>query len=822
MTQRKPTKQYRPPSSRPAARAGGVSRVTSPAVLTPDVVLAGALALLVGLACAFRGLYFPPQQLVATILAAVIAVGVWWYRGRRDGRLARTPLDWAALAVVAAYFLSMFVAVSGDVAIQAWLLRCLYFLAFWSAAELALPSERARAVLLHGVLLGGVVVAATGLIGAAGGVPADAFFVGRRIYTSIQYPDAAAAYLAAVALISVGMAASVAIPWRRTAYVAVAALCLLTFLFALSRGATLVFVPVAVLFLAANGRRVADVLAAFAAAAIGMAAGAVPFARGLAAAAARAHAPGVAALPPGVEPTVVAIVLTLVVAVTLDQGWQRMRRLPAERYRIAAAGAVGVLLLGALVAGLKLHLAQTVLGRLGKDSLLQYNAWSRIAWWHDGLKMALARPFLGWGGGGWSAAYRLYQSYGYSSTQVHNGWIQTFVATGAVGLLCWLAFWGLLLWTAWVAYRRARPEDRPVVLGLLAACILIGGHGFIDFTLALGGISLSLFVAAGLLRSAALAPAAAAPAQRVAARSRRAAPPPAPFWPGVGFAGACVAVGILALVQWAGIHAVGAADRLGVQNPAAAALFQRAIADDPWSADAYYNLGLADWTSAVQQSTQQQAQVQALLSQADADFQKALALKPFDTTIRDGYAKFLEATGRSAAAVTQLQAAVRDAPYEANQYESLTVALVSAAIGAATNKTQPDPAAAKGYLAQIPTVASELSARSATIPVPALREMQVPGSPVPAFPATQPGVQLAAGEAAAMDGQWGTATTILQALASQPASIGGEAALWLGLVEQHQHQGDPAKLFAQSSSLLGATSYQQQSAIIAAALGSTA
>lgn len=818
MTQRKPAKQYRPPSGRTGGRAGASRAPAAPAGLTPDLMLAGALALLVGLAPAFRGLYFAPQQSVAAIVAAAIAGGVWWYRGRRDGRFARTPLDWAALGITAAYFLSMFVGVAGDVAIQAWLLRCLYFAAFWSAAELALPSTRTRDVLLHGLLLGGVVVAATGLIGAAGGVPAAAFFVGRRIYTSIQYPDAAAAYLAAIAFIALGLGVASGSRWSRTAYVAVAALCLFSFLFALSRGATLVFVPVVILFMAAHGRRAGDAVAALVAAAVGVAAAAVPFAHGLSVAAARTHAAG-ATTAPGTGPTLAATILVLAVAAAADLGWQRLRRLPAQSFRPTALAVTAVLVLGGVGAAFRLHLANGVLARLGQDSLIQYNAWSRIAWWRDGLKMALARPILGWGGGGWGAAYRMYQSYGYSSTQVHNGWIQTFVATGAAGLILWVAFWALLLWSAWLAFRRGQAEDRPVVLGLAAACVLLGAHGFIDFTLSLGGISLSLFIAAGLLRALAVAPALPAPVPP--ARRRRGADPGAAFWPGLVVSGACAAVAIFALVQWAGLHALGAGDRLGVQSPQATADFQRAIADDPWSADAYYNLGLVDWNSAARQGASQ-TQVPTLLASAQTDFKKAVALRPFDPTLRDAYSQFLEVTGSSAAAVAQLQVAVKDAPYDAGQYENLTVALVSAAIGDATNKTKPDPAGARTYLAQITQVASALASRSASIPAPALREMKVANSPLAPFPATQPGVQLASGEAAAMEGQWSTATTILQALVSQPASIGGEAALWLGLVEQHLHQAGAAQALAKAQGLLGATTYQQQQTIVTSAIGAAA
>ena len=520
-----PRRQYRasPRPDRAAARA-----------VQPPAVLAGLLALGIGASNAFRGLYFPPQQMVALIIAAVLVWGFLALRFRQARVFLRSPADYAALGLLAAYLISAFVAVRPNGAVQSLLLWSLYVAVFFMAAELVQGPGPARGLLLAGLLLGGLVAAATGLAAAAG-APITGAFVGHRIYTLIQYPDAAAAYVAAVMFIALGLKASTARLLPRLACGALAAVLLLVFVFALSRGAFIVLVPVAAAFVVALWRRAwADGLASLVIAGVAVAAGAVPYLRGLHRAA--AHAAHAASTPPGAAAVVEAVVGVLAVSALLDWAWSRVRQLSWERWRVPAiiVGAALVVGLGAAVA--VVLRGKGIVGRLGQLSTGSYNAWSRLRWMADALRLFVRRPVLGWGGGGWAAAYQAFQSYNYSSTQVHNGWLQIGVESGAVGLLVWIALWACICVCTVAAYRRAAPGQRPVVVGLAAAAAMIGGHGLIDFTLSLGAISLTLWTVFGLLRGMATSAPAAAPAP-VRLRHRTAeVPPPAPRPPPAGSA----------------------------------------------------------------------------------------------------------------------------------------------------------------------------------------------------------------------------------------------------------------------------------------------
>ena len=69
--------------------------------------------------------------------------------------------------------------------------------------------------------------------------------------------------------------------------------------------------------------------------------------------------------------------------------------------------------------------------------------WQRILFISDAFKLWSMRPFLGWGGGGWTATYRSAQAFNYTSAQTHGSLTDILSSYGAVGGLLYLAFWVL-------------------------------------------------------------------------------------------------------------------------------------------------------------------------------------------------------------------------------------------------------------------------------------------------------------------------------------------------------------------------------------------
>jgi O-antigen ligase len=111
---------------------------------------------------------------------------------------------------------------------------------------------------------------------------------------------------------------------------------------------------------------------------------------------------------------------------------------------------------------------------------------TRAALNKDSLRMAAAKPLLGWGLGNFPVAYPQFRSF-YTDLFVnaaHNDYLQLAVETGAAGFLT-------MLWFLWLLYRTALPKltnwtediNGSVALAALLGCTGILVHSFLDFNL---------------------------------------------------------------------------------------------------------------------------------------------------------------------------------------------------------------------------------------------------------------------------------------------------------------------------------------------------
>jgi O-antigen ligase len=146
--------------------------------------------------------------------------------------------------------------------------------------------------------------------------------------------------------------------------------------------------------------------------------------------------------------------------------------------------AAGALLLMVVLAGV-------LQGRQQLSPERMETAGFRLDVWKSGLRMAAARPVLGWGAGGFQAEYPPFRSeseFRFSHQNVtdafkeledpHSSWVQVAVETGTAGLLAFL----LVLYVAarlWRYYVKAAPDpDRAAMLaglGGAAAAYLVAG-----------------------------------------------------------------------------------------------------------------------------------------------------------------------------------------------------------------------------------------------------------------------------------------------------------------------------------------------------------
>jgi tetratricopeptide (TPR) repeat protein len=123
----------------------------------------------------------------------------------------------------------------------------------------------------------------------------------------------------------------------------------------------------------------------------------------------------------------------------------------------------------------------------------------RIFWSKEALGLIKKRPLLGYGGGGWETVYRSNQTYNYTSTQVHNDWLQLGVETGVVGLAAWIGLWAAWLYFGIKAFKGSSGNDRTYVWAILVATATIAVHALIDFDLSLGAVSIALWFGFGIV-----------------------------------------------------------------------------------------------------------------------------------------------------------------------------------------------------------------------------------------------------------------------------------------------------------------------------------
>ncbi|MGE5474333.1 MAG: O-antigen ligase family protein [Ignavibacteriales bacterium] len=145
--------------------------------------------------------------------------------------------------------------------------------------------------------------------------------------------------------------------------------------------------------------------------------------------------------------------------------------------------------------------------RIQDISLQTHNAWERFVFVGDAFKIIAANPF-GTGGGGWRATYHQYQSYEYSSNEVHNYPVQLWVETGFLGILVLIALIVLIIHhyvKIRIQGKKEEPENqedfqRIILSGVIFTTILsLYAHSVIDFDFSLSAIPIVVWALTGII-----------------------------------------------------------------------------------------------------------------------------------------------------------------------------------------------------------------------------------------------------------------------------------------------------------------------------------
>ena len=461
----------------------------------------------------FRGLFFPPEQEKALLLALVVFILVCIEKvSKKETKFFYHPLDYFLLALPIVYIIATFNAVNYNLSINEIVKNVLYFLVYWIVVQ-SIKGERDRSLLLHVIYFAALGAALAGLATGIGIINIkDGISLEPKVFisSSFQYHNALAGYLGAAMFIGLyfwneashrsdGLMTSGKLAFlpdwlmrlnpQLLLYTKINFLILTVFLASKSRGGALFFAVVFLLYLIAIGR---DRLAITIYMLLMSVSAYIAAEKFLSCMATRQMSSAVLWVIAGLLLALAGQMLFILYGKHLDKlGLTDEKN---QKYIF------GIMALAVIAAGLVVNHFSNVENKVLSFNYLR-NALERMYFVDDALKMLKQRPLLGWGGGGWEESYRSFQEYLYNSTQVHSYYVQVAVETGIAGILTLIGIIGSFFTLVFNLYRNNK-ENKPklhAIVTFSAMVLFIAGHAMMDFNLSLSSLTLLLWTLFGLL-----------------------------------------------------------------------------------------------------------------------------------------------------------------------------------------------------------------------------------------------------------------------------------------------------------------------------------
>jgi O-antigen ligase len=746
----------------------------------------------------FRGLFFQPELLMVHMLTGVVfALCVYDQVLRREVAFKFSGLEWALLALVAAYLLSLITAVHLRPAVGEVLKVIGYLMIFWIAFR-TVRTERDLDRVLLVTYVGAMGVALVGIAAAAGVFNFPGAYVGDRIYSTLQYPNTLGIFLAMLSVVGVALSVKTDRLLPKLLFAAGGVILITVLLGTQSRGSWMLY-PfmlggfVIVMPEVYRWRAAYHIL--------------IQLGCGLFAARGffnhlQAGEPVLALwyLVGGV-----ALALGLQFLYHLLGLWLNRESVPATTRRLVAMGGVGYfgLVLALYIAYAaaamptpagQVLLAEDVFQRAETITVHEPSFQARLVWSRDALRIVGDYPLTGAGGGGWNALYHQYQSYLYWTTEVHNHYLQVWVEAGTLGLLAMLAVWGFFAHLLVRFWRSGVRSGLWVSTWAAAVAVLgLGVHSAFDFNLSMAAMGLLLWAYFGLVRGGtelAAAEDADHPAGvgEAGAGQRRKLETPSDKVPGVSsrwlvgiaLGGTLVAAALvlpaLSFYSAGKIGAEGARALLREDFDQAAVHLRAAAARDPFTAS--YPGDLAQ-IYAVRALTEDDA----VAHYRALDFaRRAAELEPFRIRVRSANLNVYNLLREPNLVAAEAEALLRTNPLLLFNYEILARTYLAAV---RYSIERDDRELAREYLQKVLDLPERITARA---------ELLRPGEASRWLLAAErsASLQLVFGQAHFLRGAYGLAEQYLQA-ASGHQDLKSESELWLAALYIRQGEGERAQ-----------------------------
>ena len=228
-------------------------------------ILLAALIIIVFYPPYLQGLFFEKHFLPTQIFVFAVFILFLIYKWmKKDHKFFKTPIDYIAIGFVLVYFISIFAAVHTRSAIIEWMKYLMYFAVFYMISSLA-DNLKTRLIILWTIIASAVGSSILGIDAAMGGnlvgflnnifkklgAESDVFFglfVGSRIHSTLQYPNAMASYVMAAFFIAAGLLIVSKKIWQKAIIGGSCFILFLTFMLTKSRGVQLLSPIILVIF----------------------------------------------------------------------------------------------------------------------------------------------------------------------------------------------------------------------------------------------------------------------------------------------------------------------------------------------------------------------------------------------------------------------------------------------------------------------------------------------------------------------------------------------------------------------------------------------
>ncbi len=468
----------------------------------------------VAIAPYFRGLFFAREQMVALMVLSLAFFVTWmWKVTQREYSILPTWMDRLALLFLISYIIPFLLgAADQELAFIEFAKTIMFFIVFWSVSNLSY-NRRVVDIFIRTLYLSGAAVGIIALAAAMNFVNIRDGFHGARLYSSLQYPNTAAALFLAVFILGLYLHKKDGLPYL---YMPVQMMVMLSFFSTKSRGAFLVWLVVIALFylFVPSSKRMSFLSTTLVAS--------IP--------AYLIHNPFLTACANRIPVRAVLLVL-VATALTVALTWSRSRIVETDWFGrtngkiiITIQSVLLVLFMIEAVFGFSfvserfasIHPTaayatvenvapeeeNSIVSEDRNISLDTYSAYSRLFWMREAIEeVFFEHPIFGHGGGAWEASYKSFQSYDYNTTQVHSSWIQILVETGIVGFLSFVGLWIMLIVYGLKNWRKGTDEQKLLQTAIVVSALALGGHAVIDFDFSLSCVMLFLFALFGVSKS---------------------------------------------------------------------------------------------------------------------------------------------------------------------------------------------------------------------------------------------------------------------------------------------------------------------------------